>query len=234
MSMTVPAFTNPIAESLFRLSHGLEQVTDLPSYRLQLIRSFKKELGCEALQFRLGWNVQQQPKEDFYCESAMESAFASQAVVASVAKAAYQIGESNLISFPMNSSVSQKVEVQWDEPTQGWHFQLLCTHPDKATGRVIQNFLPLLTQVWKQAISRLIAPQKVSALAVCSPREMQILYWLAMGKSNEVMGIILGISHATVKNHVHRIYQKLNVANRSYAVHLAIREGILELGLDKL
>jgi DNA-binding CsgD family transcriptional regulator len=57
-----------------------------------------------------------------------------------------------------------------------------------------------------------------SKLAVLSPREREVFHWLEMGKTNEEIGIILGISRHTVKNHLEKIFQKLGVNNRCEAV----------------
>ena len=61
-----------------------------------------------------------------------------------------------------------------------------------------------------------------SAMPACarplSGREMEILYWVGEGKSNDEAGQILGISGVTVKNHLQRIYQALGVSNRAQAV----------------
>jgi transcriptional regulator EpsA len=51
-----------------------------------------------------------------------------------------------------------------------------------------------------------------------SEREIQIMDWVAMGKTNSEIGSILNISAYTVKNHMQRIFQKLNVFNRAQAV----------------
>jgi len=51
-----------------------------------------------------------------------------------------------------------------------------------------------------------------------SERETQIMAWVAMGKTNSEIGIILNISGFTVKNHMQRIFQKLNVFSRAQAV----------------
>jgi transcriptional regulator EpsA len=51
-----------------------------------------------------------------------------------------------------------------------------------------------------------------------SERESQIMDWVAMGKTNSEIGCILNISAFTVKNHMQRIFQKLNVFNRAQAV----------------
>ncbi len=53
---------------------------------------------------------------------------------------------------------------------------------------------------------------------VLSAREIEILSWVAMGKTNADIGAILGISEFTVKNHLQRVFRKLNVSNRAQAV----------------
>ncbi len=58
----------------------------------------------------------------------------------------------------------------------------------------------------------------VEAARPLSTREMEILRWLAEGKSNYEVGCILGISAATVKNHLQRIYRALGVSNRTHAL----------------
>jgi len=58
----------------------------------------------------------------------------------------------------------------------------------------------------------------VEAARPLSTREAEILRWLAEGKSNYEVGCILGISAATVKNHLQRIYRALGVSNRAHAL----------------
>ncbi|WHZ09661.1 MAG: Transcriptional regulator, LuxR family [Burkholderiaceae bacterium] len=51
-----------------------------------------------------------------------------------------------------------------------------------------------------------------------SEREAEIMAWVAMGKTNSEIGTILNISGFTVKNHMQRIFRKLNVYSRAQAV----------------
>ena len=51
-----------------------------------------------------------------------------------------------------------------------------------------------------------------------SVREVEILQWVALGKTNPEIGRILKISEYTVKNHMQRIFKKMNVSNRAQAV----------------
>src|SRR5262249_36585069 len=55
-----------------------------------------------------------------------------------------------------------------------------------------------------------------------SPREAQVLLWIAQGKSNEEIGIILGASRNTIKKHVLRILAKLSVETRNAAAIRAL------------
>ena len=51
-----------------------------------------------------------------------------------------------------------------------------------------------------------------------SDREAEIMKWVAMGKTNGEIGSILNVSSFTVKNHMQRIFKKLDVFNRAQAV----------------
>lgn len=51
-----------------------------------------------------------------------------------------------------------------------------------------------------------------------SAREQEILHWVREGKSNDEIGLILGISGLTVKNHLQRLYRLLGVSNRAHAI----------------
>jgi len=52
-------------------------------------------------------------------------------------------------------------------------------------------------------------------------RERDVLGWLARGKSNAEIGLILGITTATVGKHLEWIYPKLGVENRTAAASFA-------------
>lgn len=60
-----------------------------------------------------------------------------------------------------------------------------------------------------------------------SPRECEILEQLASGQSNKQLARTLGISPNTVKTHVGRVYEKLEVQNRVQAIETARRLGLI-------
>jgi DNA-binding NarL/FixJ family response regulator len=55
-----------------------------------------------------------------------------------------------------------------------------------------------------------------------SPREAEILFWVAQGKTNAEIGLILHISPATAKKHLEHIFDKLGTENRATASLRAI------------
>lgn len=59
-------------------------------------------------------------------------------------------------------------------------------------------------------------------------RETDVLQQMAYGRRNSEIADILHISQGTVKSHVHRIFQKLGVEDRTQAVVFSIRNGLVE------
>lgn len=60
-------------------------------------------------------------------------------------------------------------------------------------------------------------------------REVQVLRRVAAGKSNKLIAAELGISEGTVKTHMKSILPKLDASDRTHAVMIALRRGILDL-----
>jgi len=60
-------------------------------------------------------------------------------------------------------------------------------------------------------------------------REIAILRLVASGQANKQIASKLGLSEETVKGHMKNIFTKLDVADRTHAVTVAARRGIIEL-----
>jgi DNA-binding NarL/FixJ family response regulator len=60
-------------------------------------------------------------------------------------------------------------------------------------------------------------------------RETEILKCVAAGKSNKLIAAELNISDGTVKTHMKSILPKLNASDRTHAVTIALKRGILDL-----
>ena len=80
----------------------------------------------------------------------------------------------------------------------------------------------LLAKRYQQAI-----PEKNSPVGTLTPRERDVLYWAAHGKTDREIGTTLGISVCIVRNHMRNITHKLAVTNRTHAVALALYRGLV-------
>lgn len=62
-----------------------------------------------------------------------------------------------------------------------------------------------------------------------SEREIQVLRQVAAGKSNKLIAAELNISEGTVKAHMKSVLPKLEASDRTHAVIIALKRGILDL-----
>ena len=84
------------------------------------------------------------------------------------------------------------------------------------TRRVIQRFATVRRQ----------APP--SSVAELTPRELEVFRLIAQGMSNAEIGEALFISDTTVKTHVTRLLQKLDLRDRAQAIVLAYQTGLFD------
>jgi DNA-binding NarL/FixJ family response regulator len=79
---------------------------------------------------------------------------------------------------------------------------------------------------------RQMLPAKVAerlSTATLTPREIEVLGFVAKGFSNKEIAQKLGTADGTVKMHVQNILAKLDAADRAHAVSIAVRRGIIQL-----
>jgi DNA-binding CsgD family transcriptional regulator len=86
---------------------------------------------------------------------------------------------------------------------------------------ILEKLLPHINEV-------LVRPGIVRVPRL-SEREMEVLKWAKVGKSNWEVSVILNISERTVKFHMRNIYRKLEVTNKSHAIAKAMKLGIVSL-----
>lgn len=84
--------------------------------------------------------------------------------------------------------------------------------------QVLQQFQEL---TWQSETRAFMSP--------LTPREIEILNYIAQGYLNKQIAIELGISEQTIKNHVTSILRKLNANARTDAVVLAIKQGLISI-----
>jgi DNA-binding NarL/FixJ family response regulator len=68
-----------------------------------------------------------------------------------------------------------------------------------------------------------------AAQPTLTPREIQVLQLVSQGKRNKEIAAILGLSDDTVPVHVKNIFAKLRVNERTAAVNVALRRGIIHI-----
>ena len=93
----------------------------------------------------------------------------------------------------------------------------LTTRP-KLAEQVLQQFQELS---WRSEAKAFISP--------LTPRETEILNYIARGFLNKQIAAELDISEQTIKNHVTSILRKLNANARTEAVVVAIKQGLITL-----
>ncbi len=62
-----------------------------------------------------------------------------------------------------------------------------------------------------------------------TPREVQVMELVSLGKRNKEIAAALGISEETVQVHLKNIFAKLKVSERTAAVNVALRRGIVHI-----
>ena len=62
-----------------------------------------------------------------------------------------------------------------------------------------------------------------------TPREIEVLRQLALGRSNKEIAVALSIGDETVKTHAGNVFSKLQVENRAQAIVQALNRGLISL-----
>ena len=102
-------------------------------------------------------------------------------------------------------------------------------------------------QRWRQVAAQLISGTAIEAArringwtararSEAEPRlsalDRKVLYWIAEGKTNDAIAVILGISRSRVKGHIERTLAKLDACDRTRAAVVASRAGIIVSGIE--
>jgi LuxR family quorum sensing-dependent transcriptional regulator len=81
-------------------------------------------------------------------------------------------------------------------------------------------------QIDGQPVPRMRRPNDQPSLTA---REREVLAWISLGKSAWEIGEILGIAKRTVDEHAQTAARKLGAANRTQAVAIAVRDGLIDI-----
>jgi two-component system NarL family response regulator len=116
--------------------------------------------------------------------------------------------------------------------------QVLCALKSGARGFILKGMLRKELRETIRAVyagRRVMPPELAIELAqhageaALSPREMQVLKELARGNANREIAETLNVTEGTVKAHMKSIIAKLGAKDRTHAVLLALKRGILEV-----
>ena len=116
-------------------------------------------------------------------------------------------------------------EIELALPSPQWHTRtFILDRRGKASAdfserdRLVLDLLkPHLTRLSERASARKRAAEEDDA-ARLTPREREVLTWVARGKTNPQIAELLWLSPATVRKHLENIYGKLGVGTRAAAV----------------
>ncbi len=83
----------------------------------------------------------------------------------------------------------------------------------------------------RKRIGREVAAQLADHVGdeMLTPREIDVLRLIAAGNSNKLIASHLSLSEDTVKGHVKNILSKLDANDRTHAVTISLKRGIIDL-----
>ena len=87
----------------------------------------------------------------------------------------------------------------------------------------------LLAPVASSAVLRRVRGEASTGGPSLTPREREVLQALARGLGNKQIAARLGVSERTVKFHVSALFEKLGAGNRTEAVTIAARAGLVSI-----
>jgi DNA-binding CsgD family transcriptional regulator len=111
---------------------------------------------------------------------------------------------------PEDRSFAGPLRVEWPERSLSIH--LIVTRRER---------ILLLEEQRVPPRARTGGPETLEVFGI-THREAEVLRWLAEGKSNPEIGVILEIATRTVKKHLEHIFPKLGVENRTTAAARAL------------
>ena len=109
-------------------------------------------------------------------------------------------------------------------------FRFGYSHADGLSDADVTHALPMLTffsMHLYEALRRVVGPATAQRPQL-SPRQLDVLSWIAHGKTSWEISRVLGVSENTVLAHIREIYRKLGVHNRNHAVATAVSCGLID------
>ncbi|EST37760.1 hypothetical protein N566_11255 [Streptomycetaceae bacterium MP113-05] len=134
----------------------------------------------------------------------------------------------------LESTEEQQFALASEVPADGFLLadDLTAHSLDDALRRLMKGEMPLPVALSKWLLGRMregsAATVRTERPYFLTPREREALNLLAQGLSNKQIARMLGISQHGAKRHVANVIAKLNCPNRTLAVALALRDGLID------
>lgn len=99
---------------------------------------------------------------------------------------------------------------------------------DQRTNAVLKYITAHFAESLKDTFHSTVMGHQTKSEYRLTSRELEVLEWVKDGKTTWEIGVILNRSERVIKYHVKNIMQKLDAQNRTHAVAIALRAGILD------
>lgn len=99
---------------------------------------------------------------------------------------------------------------------------------DQRTEAILSCLSPHFAESLKSIHGSRLVKQKANKHLKVTRREVEVLKWLEQGKSTWDVSVILNRSEGVIKYHVANLMEKLSAQNRTHAVAIAIRQGLID------
>ncbi|WP_086930496.1 LuxR C-terminal-related transcriptional regulator [Agarilytica rhodophyticola] len=146
------------------------------------------------------------------------------------------INERGVVNDSLDFGMIQALNIPFHSPTKSnGLLRFIRMYGEPMNNKEIYNFtseVTLLCSMIFEKNCRLLMPamEANSQFAiVLTPREIEVLQWIACGKNPSYIGDKLGISENTVLTHLKNIRKKLNVRNITHAVAKALALKIISV-----
>lgn len=134
--------------------------------------------------------------------------------------------EKKVIESSLDFGVTSIITVPWHGPnSELGGMKITCTEKSDFKESDIRFILPVIvtaSHCIHEAFYRVMNKTLKNKEITLSPREREVLLWVASGNDSWRIGQMLNISENTVNTHLKNAYKKLNVRSRQHAVAKAV------------
>jgi DNA-binding NarL/FixJ family response regulator len=109
-----------------------------------------------------------------------------------------------------------------------------CAHGEHPINEILTERPKVAEQILQEFYELSGAKETANFISPLTPRETEILSYMAQGYLNKEIARELNVSEQTVKNHITSILRKLNVNARTQAVIVAIKKGLVSIEREQI